>query len=111
MSALRAWWGHLHRMVGNLCGQGGPEGSLEPGALTGGCSYDILGTSIEELCWISQGGGRSDTARSPRGVCARYMRMPTIKECYVVDEKGTRISVVLDIGDYRHLLEELEATA
>ena len=34
--------------------------------------------------------------------------MPTIKDCYVVDEKGTRISVVLDIGDYRHLLEELE---
>jgi hypothetical protein len=36
------------------------------------------------------------------------MKMPTIKECYVVDEKGARISVVLDIGDYRHLLEELE---
>ncbi len=34
--------------------------------------------------------------------------MPTIKECYVVDEKGTRISVVLNIGDYQHLLEELE---
>jgi hypothetical protein len=36
------------------------------------------------------------------------MKMITIKECYVVDEKGARISVVLDIGDYRHLLEELE---
>jgi len=34
--------------------------------------------------------------------------MVTIKECYVVDEKGAKISVVLDIADYRHLLEELE---
>lgn len=34
--------------------------------------------------------------------------MVTIRERYVVDEKGARISVLLDIADYRHLLEELE---
>jgi hypothetical protein len=31
-----------------------------------------------------------------------------IKERYVVDENGTRISVLLGIGDYQRLLEELE---
>jgi hypothetical protein len=31
-----------------------------------------------------------------------------IKERYVVDENGTRMSVLLDIEDYQHLLEELE---
>jgi hypothetical protein len=30
------------------------------------------------------------------------------KERYVVNEKGERISVLLDIQDYRKLLEELE---
>jgi hypothetical protein len=30
------------------------------------------------------------------------------KERYVVDEKGNRISVLLDLEDYRKLLEELE---
>jgi hypothetical protein len=32
----------------------------------------------------------------------------TIKERYVVDESGARISVVLDIEDYERLLAELE---
>ena len=31
-----------------------------------------------------------------------------IKERYVVDENGTRISVLLGIEDYQRLLEELE---
>lgn len=30
------------------------------------------------------------------------------KECYVVDEKGNRIAVILDIADYQKLLEALE---
>jgi len=34
--------------------------------------------------------------------------MIAIKERYVVDETGNRISVILDIDDYRKLLEELE---
>ena len=34
--------------------------------------------------------------------------MLTIKERYVVDESGARISVVLDIEDYQRLLQELE---
>ena len=34
--------------------------------------------------------------------------MATFKERYVVDEKGNRIGVVLDIKDYRRLLEDLE---
>jgi hypothetical protein len=34
--------------------------------------------------------------------------MNLIKEHYVVDEKGIKISVVLDIKDYRKILEELE---
>ena len=34
--------------------------------------------------------------------------MDKFKENYVVDEKGNRIGVVLDIADYRRLLEELE---
>ncbi len=34
--------------------------------------------------------------------------MLAIKERYVVDENGNRVGVVLDIEDYRRLLEELE---
>ena len=34
--------------------------------------------------------------------------MLAIKERYVVDESGARISVVLDIEDYQRLLQELE---
>ena len=30
------------------------------------------------------------------------------KEHYIVDEKGTRFGVVLDIADYQRLLDELE---
>lgn len=31
-----------------------------------------------------------------------------IRERYVVDEKGHRVGVLLDIGDYRRVLAELE---
>jgi len=34
--------------------------------------------------------------------------MPKFKENYVVDDQGNPIGVVLDIADYRKLLEELE---
>ena len=34
--------------------------------------------------------------------------MEKFKENYVVDEQGNRIGVVLDIADYRRLLEDLE---
>ncbi len=34
--------------------------------------------------------------------------MPTVNEGYVVDEKGTRVGVILPIEEYRKLLEELE---
>lgn len=34
--------------------------------------------------------------------------MNTFKERYIVNDKGDRISVILDIEDYQHLLEELE---
>lgn len=34
--------------------------------------------------------------------------MLAFKEHYIVDENGNRIGVVLDIADYRKLLEELE---
>ncbi len=34
--------------------------------------------------------------------------MTTFKERYVVDERGHRIGVLLNIEDYRKLLEELE---
>jgi PHD/YefM family antitoxin component YafN of YafNO toxin-antitoxin module len=34
--------------------------------------------------------------------------MAKFKENYVVDEQGNPIGVVLDIADYRNLLEELE---
>ena len=34
--------------------------------------------------------------------------MVEIKEKYVVDEKGNRIGVLLDIADYRKVLEALE---
>jgi PHD/YefM family antitoxin component YafN of YafNO toxin-antitoxin module len=34
--------------------------------------------------------------------------MAKFKENYVVDEQGNPIGVVLDIADYRKLLEELE---
>jgi len=30
------------------------------------------------------------------------------KECYVVDENGSRVGVILGVDDYRRLLEELE---
>ena len=30
------------------------------------------------------------------------------KEQYLVDEKGNRVGVVLDIGDYQKILDELE---
>ena len=30
------------------------------------------------------------------------------KEQYLVDEKGNRVRVVLDIGDYQKILDELE---
>ncbi len=33
------------------------------------------------------------------------------KEQFVVDEQGNRVSVVLDIEDYRRMLEELEELA
>jgi hypothetical protein len=34
--------------------------------------------------------------------------MSRLKERYVVDDQGNRVSVVLDITDYHKLLEELE---
>ncbi len=34
--------------------------------------------------------------------------MISVKERYVVNERGERLSVLLDIKDYRKLLEELE---
>jgi hypothetical protein len=34
--------------------------------------------------------------------------MLKLKERYVVDDQGNRISVVLDLADYQELLEELE---
>ena len=34
--------------------------------------------------------------------------MSTYKENFIVDENGARIGVVLDIADYRKLLEDLE---
>lgn len=34
--------------------------------------------------------------------------MITLKERYLVDEKGDRVGVLLDIADYHKLLEELE---
>jgi hypothetical protein len=34
--------------------------------------------------------------------------MTRLKERYVVDDQGNRVSVVLDITDYHKLLEELE---
>ncbi len=34
--------------------------------------------------------------------------MIRIKERYVVDENGSRVGVLLDVDDYRRLLEELE---
>jgi hypothetical protein len=34
--------------------------------------------------------------------------MTALRERYVVDETGTRVSVLLDMEDYRRLLEELE---
>jgi len=48
------------------------------------------------LCW----------KRIERGVCTM-----SVRERYVVDEKGTRIGVLLDIDEYRRLLEELEELA
>ena len=34
--------------------------------------------------------------------------MDEFKECFVVDEHGERVAVLLDIRDYEKLLEELE---
>jgi hypothetical protein len=34
--------------------------------------------------------------------------MSKLKERYVVDDQGNRISVVLDVADYQKLLDELE---
>lgn len=34
--------------------------------------------------------------------------MPTTKERFVVDERGNRTGVLLDIADYQRLLSELE---
>ncbi len=34
--------------------------------------------------------------------------MPTVNERYVVDEKGDRVGVILPMGEYRKLMEELE---
>ena len=34
--------------------------------------------------------------------------MLPVKEQYIIDEKGQRVSVVLEIGAYQKLLEELE---
>jgi hypothetical protein len=34
--------------------------------------------------------------------------MPKLKERYVVDDQGNRISVILDVADYHELLEDLE---
>ncbi|MBE9036253.1 hypothetical protein [aff. Roholtiella sp. LEGE 12411] len=34
--------------------------------------------------------------------------MNTFKESYIVDEKGNRVGVILDIANYYQLLEELE---
>ena len=36
------------------------------------------------------------------------MTMHAIKERYLVDEKGNRVGVLLDVDDYRRLLEELD---
>jgi prevent-host-death family protein len=38
----------------------------------------------------------------------RYRAMVSRKEKYIVNEHGERVSVLLDIDDYRRLLEELE---
>ena len=34
--------------------------------------------------------------------------MSAFKENFIVDENGSRVGVVLDIADYRRLLEDLE---
>jgi len=34
--------------------------------------------------------------------------MPIVKEKFVTDDSGKRVGVLLDIDDYRRLLEELE---
>ncbi len=34
--------------------------------------------------------------------------MLKLKERYVVDDQGNRISVILDVADYQELLEDLE---
>jgi hypothetical protein len=34
--------------------------------------------------------------------------MNAFNERYIIDEKGNRVGVVLDIADYQRLLEELE---
>jgi len=38
----------------------------------------------------------------------RWNGMMKLKERYVVDDQGNRISVILDVADYQELLEDLE---
>ncbi len=40
--------------------------------------------------------------------CQQEIDMMELKKRYLVDEDGNRLGVVLDIKDYRRLLEELE---
>jgi PHD/YefM family antitoxin component YafN of YafNO toxin-antitoxin module len=39
---------------------------------------------------------------------ARRVEMIDIKERYVIDEKGKRTGVIIDIKDYKKILDELE---
>ncbi len=34
--------------------------------------------------------------------------MPSVKKRYLVDEKGQRVAILLDLADYNRMLEELE---
>ena len=34
--------------------------------------------------------------------------MPSVKKRYLVDEKGQRVAILLDMADYQKMLEELE---
>jgi hypothetical protein len=36
------------------------------------------------------------------------MNTPALKERYLTDEQGARVAVVLDLGEYESLLEEVE---
>jgi hypothetical protein len=50
---------------------------------------------------------REGAPLAPSGI-ERWNRTLKLKELYVVDDQGNRISVVLDIAVYQELLEELE---